>query len=299
MRPFSQLLRKHGPEIGLFFGKRAKNYCYVAKADPGFAHESLVNSRGVAGAAKEDWVAAEVEARRALQGVQNSGDAVGGDVQVGFDGQMASEEAAGPAFAPPHLRTRMTKPRRLVSCQSPYTRGRSVILPLRHRHRRPIASRPVWASVGKCAASFLCAVPMVRIFSVSEEFFTRSLQRYNGIVPVQTLHTQHCGARGEMVLAASDWVHLKTALAWVGTFVRKMLCVIPLPMQSTNAGWPRWSHTRRCPWMSQGVNGRRAPSLWAMRSGEVYVIGVSIANTDSATSQRRRGDFGAVEGMRI
>ena len=29
MRPFSQLLKKHGPEIGLFFGKRAKNYCYA------------------------------------------------------------------------------------------------------------------------------------------------------------------------------------------------------------------------------------------------------------------------------
>jgi hypothetical protein len=29
MRPFSQLLKKHGPEICLFFGKRAKNYCYA------------------------------------------------------------------------------------------------------------------------------------------------------------------------------------------------------------------------------------------------------------------------------
>ena len=30
-------------------------------------------------------------------------------------------------------------------------------------------------------------------------------------------------------------------------------------------------------------------------SGKVYVIDVSIVNTDSATSQRRRGDFGAAE----
>jgi hypothetical protein len=29
MRSFSQLLKKHGPEIGLFFGKRAKNNFYV------------------------------------------------------------------------------------------------------------------------------------------------------------------------------------------------------------------------------------------------------------------------------
>jgi hypothetical protein len=29
--------------------------------------------------------------------------------------------------------------------------------------------------------------------------------------------------------------------------------------------------------------------------GKVYVIDVSIVNTDSATTQRRRGDFGAVE----
>ena len=30
-------------------------------------------------------------------------------------------------------------------------------------------------------------------------------------------------------------------------------------------------------------------------SGKVHVIDVSIMNTDSATTQRRRGDFGAVE----
>ena len=30
-------------------------------------------------------------------------------------------------------------------------------------------------------------------------------------------------------------------------------------------------------------------------SGITYVIDVSIVNTDSATTQRRRGDFGAVE----
>jgi hypothetical protein len=30
-------------------------------------------------------------------------------------------------------------------------------------------------------------------------------------------------------------------------------------------------------------------------SGKVYVIDVSIVNTDSATTRRRRGDFGAVE----
>jgi hypothetical protein len=29
--------------------------------------------------------------------------------------------------------------------------------------------------------------------------------------------------------------------------------------------------------------------------GKVYVIDVSIVNTDSATTQRRRGDFRAVE----
>ena len=35
MRPFSQLLKMHDPEIGLFFGKRAKNYFY---APPPFRH---------------------------------------------------------------------------------------------------------------------------------------------------------------------------------------------------------------------------------------------------------------------
>ena len=34
-------------------------------------------------------------------------------------------------------------------------------------------------------------------------------------------------------------------------------------------------------------------------SGKVYVIDISIVNTDSATTQRRRGDFGAVEAALI
>jgi hypothetical protein len=50
---------------------------------------------------------------------------------------------------------------------------------------------------------------MVRAFTVGEGIFTRSLQRYNGIAPVQTPHTHHCGARDDRVLATSDWVHLK------------------------------------------------------------------------------------------
>jgi hypothetical protein len=56
----------------------------VTRADPGFAHESLVNSRGAAGVAEEERVAAEDE----------------GGAQEGGDDQVAPEEAAGPAFAP-------------------------------------------------------------------------------------------------------------------------------------------------------------------------------------------------------
>ena len=45
----------------------------AARADPGFALESLVNSRGAAEVAEEERVAAEIEAHRALRAVQNFG----------------------------------------------------------------------------------------------------------------------------------------------------------------------------------------------------------------------------------
>jgi hypothetical protein len=62
-------------EAGLIASMAVVN---VARADPGFAHESLVNSRGASGAAEEERAAAEVEAHRALQALQNFGGAVGG-----------------------------------------------------------------------------------------------------------------------------------------------------------------------------------------------------------------------------
>ena len=45
-------------EAGLIASMAVVN---VARADPGFAHESLVNSRGAAGVAEEERVAAEEE----------------------------------------------------------------------------------------------------------------------------------------------------------------------------------------------------------------------------------------------
>jgi hypothetical protein len=84
-------------EAGLIASMAVVN---VARADTGFAHESLVNSRGAAGVAEEERVSAEVEAHRALQAVHNFGGAVDGGAQVGVNGQVAPEEAAGPAFAP-------------------------------------------------------------------------------------------------------------------------------------------------------------------------------------------------------
>jgi len=72
----------------------------------------------------------------------------------------------------------------------------------------PPKAHRIAVGLSKCAAPFLCAAPVVRAFTNGEGTFTRSLQRYNGITPVQTPHAHHCGARGEKVLASSDWVHL-------------------------------------------------------------------------------------------
>ena len=60
----------------------------------------------------------------------------------------------------------------------------------------PSEAHRIAAGLSKCAASYLCAVPMVRAFTVGEGIFTRSLQRYNGIAPVQTPPTRTTVGRG-------------------------------------------------------------------------------------------------------
>jgi hypothetical protein len=185
-------------EAGLIASMAVVN---VARADPGFAHESLVDSRGAAGVAEEERAAAEVEAHRALQAVHDFGGAVGGGAEVGIGGQVAPEETAGPAFAPltlANVHDEATSAR--VLSEAIYKREVSDITAA----SSPSEAHRIAAGLSKCAASFLCAVPMVRPFTVGEGIFTRSLQKYNGIVPVQTPHTHHCGARGGRVLAASE-----------------------------------------------------------------------------------------------
>jgi hypothetical protein len=114
---------------------------------------------------------------------------------------VAPEEATGPAFVP------LT----LANVHGEATSARVLSEAIYKREVSDIAAAPspseahrIAAGLSKCAASFLCAVPMARPFTVGGGIFTRSLQRYNGIAPVQTLRTHHCGARGERVLAASD-----------------------------------------------------------------------------------------------
>ena len=52
------------------------------------------------------------------------------------------------------------------------------------------------AGMGKCAASFLSAVPSTETLTIEEGKFVRSHQRYNAILPMGTPHTHHCGNRG-------------------------------------------------------------------------------------------------------
>jgi hypothetical protein len=134
----------------------------VARADPGFAHESLVNLRGAAGVAEEEQAAAEAEAHRALQALQNFGGAADGGAQVGVDGQVAPEEAAGPAFVPLKLANVLDEPTsaRILS-EALFKREASDIAAA----SSPPEAHRIAAGLCKCAASFLCAVPMARAFT--------------------------------------------------------------------------------------------------------------------------------------
>jgi hypothetical protein len=264
----------------------------VARADPGFAHESLVNSRGPAGVAEEERAAAEAEAYRALQAVQNVGGAVDGGAQVGVDGQVAPEEAAGPAVVLLTLANVHDEPTSArVLSEALFKRETSDIAAA----SSPSEAHRIAAGLSKCAASFLCAVPMVRAFTVGEGIFTRSLQRYNGIAPVQTPHTHHCGARGERVLAASDWVHLNNCACLGGNIRPHNAVRDTLAHAIHQCGAASVVPHTEVPLDVLGGQWKADICFMDDESGKVYVIDVSLVNTDSATSQRRRGDFGAVE----
>ena len=120
---------------------------------------------------------------------------------MGVGGQVAPEEAAVPAFAPltfANVHDEATSARVLSGAiykgeVSDITAASS-----------PSEAHRVAAGLSKCAASFLCAVPMARPFTAGDGIFTRSLQRYNGIATVQTPHTHHYEARDGRALAASD-----------------------------------------------------------------------------------------------
>ena len=60
----------------------------------------------------------------------------------------------------------------------------------------PSEAHRIAAGLKKCAALFLCAAPVVRAFAIGEGTFTRSLQRYSGIAPVQTPPTRTTAGRG-------------------------------------------------------------------------------------------------------
>jgi hypothetical protein len=264
----------------------------VARAVPGFAHESLVNSRGAAGVADEEQAVAEAEARRALQAVRNVGDAAGGGAQEGVDVQVAPEEAAGPAFAPltlANVHDEATSARALS--EAIYKREVSDIAAA----SSPSEAHRIAAGLSKCAASFLCAVPMVRPFTISEGTFTRSLQRYNGIAPVETPYMHNCGARGARALGASDWVHLNNCACLGGNILPHNSVRDALAQAIYQCGAASVVPHTEVPLEVPGGHWKADTIFMDDESGKTYVIDVSIVNTDSATTQRLRGDFGAVE----
>jgi hypothetical protein len=205
---------------------------------------------------------------------------------------VAPEEAAGPAVVPLTFANVLDEPTSArVLSEAIYKREISDIAAA----SSPLEAHRIAAGLSKCAASFLCAVPMVRAFAAGEGISTRSLQKYNGIAPVQTPYTHHCGARGERVLAASDWVHLNN-YACLGGNIRPHNAVRDtLAHAIYQCGAASVVPHTEVPLDVPGGQWKADTMFMGGESGKVYVIDVSIVNTDSATSQRRRGDFGAVE----
>jgi hypothetical protein len=268
-------------------------YINEARANPGFAHESLVRSRGegVNGRVRPDEEREEARRARQVLDVPRRG---GGEVQVN-----ASEGAAPPtreeegddnvALSFTNIVTSNTSARLLS--ESIFKRAAGCI----------IADMPVKeatamsAGMGKCAASFLSAVPSTEAFTIEEGTFVRSLQRYNAIPPVRTPHTHHCGHRGTRRLTDGNVGHLFHCPCLGGNIhphdaVKDTLahaihnCGLCAVVPSTEVATPIPGGT----W--------NADILFMDEISQTeFIIDVNIVNVDSVTSQRRRRDFGAVE----
>ena len=116
-----------------------------------------------------------------------------GDAQVVVDGQMAPEEAAGPAVAPLTLAN--------VFNENTSARVLSEAIFKKEAGEIAAASSPsealrFAAGLSKCAGSFLCAVPMVRAFKMPKMALSRALCRGSTALPLCRPPTRTTVGRG-------------------------------------------------------------------------------------------------------
>jgi hypothetical protein len=206
----------------------------AARAGPGFAHESLVNSRGAAGVTEEERVAAGVEARRALQALQIFCGAVG--PPGGGGGAFKWRGGGWACFWPPLANVHGEAISARVLFEAIYKRAASDITAA----SSPSEAQRIAAGLDSCGVLFVCC-PDGETSRHWRGYFSRVLCRGTAASPLcRPPHTHHCGAWGERVLAASEWVHLNSCACLGGNVFRTTPCGIPSPMQSTSTERRRW-----------------------------------------------------------
>jgi hypothetical protein len=130
---------------------------------------------------------------------------------------------------------------------------------------------------------------------LEEGTFRRSMRRYNGLSPVSSPHTHHCGERGQRRLAQTDWEHLNNCPCLGGNIFPHNAVRDTLAHAVHQCGATSVVPHTEVPLDVPGGQWRADVMFMGDVSGKSYVLDVSIVNTDSATAQRTGRDFGAVE----
>ena len=295
LRPPSRATTRIESGLGASFGAHSRQpmaVVNVARADPGFAHDSLVNSRGAGAQAVRERSSQEDEALRAQRVLRGFGVVEEGGAREEGDSPGGPEAEVGSAFTPltfSNLLGEDTSAR--VLSEAIYKKEVGDITAA----SSPAGALHIASGLSKCAASFLVAVPMVSAFTLDAGTFVRSLQRYNGQPPVQTPYTHHCGERGQRRLAASDWVHLNNCPCLGGNIFPHNAVRDTLAHGINQCGAASVVPHTEVPLDVPGGQWKAGLMYMDSVSGKTYVLDVSIVNVDSATSQRRGGGFGAVE----
>lgn len=280
-----------------------------ARANPGAVHRDLANSRG--GVPAENMMG-EAEGEpgsgqtRAVGGavVDGEGDVAGdpGRFQdVPSPGRPSVAEVAG--VAPGADGDEGVPALTLEELEVKKMSARAMSEPFLKREFAAVSemstqqgARSMNAACLKSAGSFLAAIPSVPAFRVGEFALATAARRFNGVSPVPTPHTHHCGNRGQQRLSSENATHMYNCSCLGGNIAPHDAVVDTLAHAVHNCGL-----TAALPKAevlvetNPGETWRADLKFVVDRTGEVVTVDVSVVNTDSSSSGRRRGGAGDVE----